>query len=106
MTKDSVDPGDGQTDRSSVLTECEYDWAVVSPSIAVIETIAAVEGVDPVSLSTNKGITLYDSVDTDAIDRLVTNGAVDNVSITFNVNGYTVGIENNTITIKNRSTIH
>ena len=44
-----------------------YDWSCIDPSTAVIETVAAATGREPTSFGP-----LYESVDPDALDALVT----------------------------------
>ena len=82
-----------------ILIEKEYNQSVTSPSMAVIEAIASVEDTDPVCLSTFEGTTLYDYVDTDALDRLLTDGGVDDLSITLTTDEYTVWMEEDRIIV-------
>jgi hypothetical protein len=86
-------------DGDGTLIEAEYHRSATAPSTAVIEAIAAVEEVDPVALSSIEGITLHDYVDSDALDRLFTDRGVDDISVTFTVDEYTVCIERSEITI-------
>lgn len=65
FTGDSNDP---------IHVECQFDDDT-RPSIAIVRAIAAIENVDPVASPTALGITLYDHVDPDALDRLVTTTA-------------------------------
>ncbi|PSP78115.1 hypothetical protein BRC81_08715 [Halobacteriales archaeon QS_1_68_20] len=58
-------------DGSEELIRSEYDWTTSDPSTAVVEAIALVEDTDPVALSRAQEITPSDSVDPDALDRLV-----------------------------------
>ena len=73
-----------------------YDRSETPPSIAVVDAIASVEGVDPVSLSTVGGTTLYDHVDPDALDRLL---GAEGVQISFEVGMYTVQVVPDTVTV-------
>ncbi|WP_394740297.1 HalOD1 output domain-containing protein [Natronococcus roseus] len=59
-------------DESSVL-ERRYGERTAA-SIAVVESIAAVEGVDPTAIEDEYGTTLLDSVDPKALDTLVGDG--------------------------------
>lgn len=76
-----------------------YDWATTAPSIAIVETVAAIEGTDPVALSTDEGLTLGDYVDPEALDTLVADerGAVR--ELTVSVDGYTVRIDGNEVVV-------
>jgi hypothetical protein len=78
--------GDGE------LTEFEYDRMVTVPSTAVIEAIAAVEDTDSIGLSGEYGITLYEHVDTDALDRLVSTERTTDIEVTIGVDDYTVWV--------------
>jgi hypothetical protein len=101
MNEGGVVPDDVQIDADVILAENEYNLSATSPSTAVIESIASVEGLDPFSWSTTNGTTLYDFVDPEALDRLLANGSDNNVSITFAVGNYTVWIDRNKIVIAN-----
>lgn len=54
--------------------EHQYD-ADVPPSIAIVQAIAAIEDVDPTDFQTDPGIRLYDQIDPEALNRLVTNNS-------------------------------
>ncbi|WP_293033503.1 HalOD1 output domain-containing protein [Natronococcus sp.] len=58
--------------ESSVL-ERRYDEQTAA-SVAVVETVAAAEGVDPTAIEDEYGATLLDSVDPKALDTLVGDG--------------------------------
>lgn len=51
---------------SSTEHRAVYDWTNVTPSAAILETLAAATGADELDLSP-----LYESVDPDALDKLV-----------------------------------
>ncbi|WP_049923984.1 HalOD1 output domain-containing protein [Halopiger djelfimassiliensis] len=72
-------PSAGDGDRP-VRVEHEYD-AETPPSIAIVQAIAAIEGIDPMNSPAALGITLYDHVDTEALDRLVTDDSVGAITI-------------------------
>lgn len=62
-----------------------------SPSVAVVEQIAAAEGVDPVDLD----VSLYDVLDPDALDALfrpATDGDAATTRVTFPVADYQVTV--------------
>ncbi|GAB7011576.1 HalOD1 output domain-containing protein [Halorubrum trueperi] len=54
----------------SASTIRRYDWADVSPSVAVVETLSVAMGVDAIDVPT-----LNDALDTDALDAICANGA-------------------------------
>ncbi|WP_418280367.1 HalOD1 output domain-containing protein [Halorubrum sp. DTA98] len=54
-----------------------YDWSVVPPSVAVVETLSDATGRDPIDLPT-----LNDTIDTDGLDALCTGGKPDSEAIT------------------------
>lgn len=78
--------------------EHEYDGETL-PSVAIIQAIAAIEGVNPVDLPTKTGITLYDHVNPGALDQIATVNKDEN-EITVKLvirNGdqYAVEVQNN-----------
>ena len=76
-----------------------YDRSETPPSIAVVDAIASVEGVDPASLSAVGGTTLYDHVDPDALDRLLGSADAEAVRIDFTIGSYTVRVGPETVTV-------
>ena len=62
-----------------------------APSIAVVEAIAALAGVDSVDLS-EAGVVLYDHVDPDALDALVADRPDGDVEVSLSVAGYDVRV--------------
>ncbi|WP_178917872.1 HalOD1 output domain-containing protein [Natronomonas gomsonensis] len=85
-------PGDGEPAPDSHSTiQTEFDWESVTPSTAVIETIAIAANTDPSEIEP-----LYDSVDSEALDRLIqstgtrpTNGGT---TVSFAVSEYEVSV--------------
>ncbi|MFC7140845.1 HalOD1 output domain-containing protein [Halosimplex aquaticum] len=66
-------------------------------SIDVIETIASVTDMDPLTMEPP----LYEAIDTDALDSLYENGAV--ASVEFEYNGHTIRIDDEqTVTVDGR----
>lgn len=65
----------------------------LSPSLAVVEAIADVAGVESVDLADETGIVLYDYVDPDALDALVAGPHEVEVDLTLTVAGYDVRID-------------
>lgn len=57
-------------------------------SVAIVQEIAAVEGTDPAKLPP-----LYDSIDIDALDALVTYSDAQDLTIEFDYDAYTIRVE-------------
>ena len=89
FSSDPTDPG---------RVECEYDRDT-PPSIAIIRAIALIENVDPMDSPTALGLTLYDHIDSGALDRLAIGaGKGSNVAIELTVHNdhqYAVQIRDN-----------
>lgn len=83
------------------LIQQSYDWSERSPSVAVLEAIAAIENVHPTDLHTDPGIRLHDDVDLEALDALVTHDG--DISVSFTVADYTVHIEGSLLTVSARA---
>ena len=62
-----------------------------SPSLAVVEAIAELAGVDPADLS-EEGVVLYEHVDPDALNELVAGQADADVDVSLTVAGYDVRV--------------
>ncbi|QLG26554.1 hypothetical protein HUG10_02915 [Halorarum halophilum] len=80
---------------STVHTErawgrAQYDWSEMTPSVAVVETIAAVENVEPDELVFGQGLPLSEYFDPDALDSLVTH---DDITIAFTGDEYQIRID-------------
>ncbi|MBZ6496189.1 HalOD1 output domain-containing protein [Natrinema longum] len=75
-----------------------YDWATTEPSMAIIGAIASLEEVTPADLSTTLDNTLYDYVDPEALDALVT--ADSRLVISFSIADYGVRITEDGLTIR------
>nr|WP_232833881.1 HalOD1 output domain-containing protein [Saliphagus sp. LR7] len=84
----SVNPSNGDTR----LVEHEFDWGETSPSVAVVYTLASLENRD-----TADGPPLYEYVDPESLDTLVAESG--DVSVTFPVRGYVVGIRGSTVAV-------
>lgn len=91
------DTGGGGHLPDELRTEC--DWTTTDPSVAIIETIASIEGVDPLAFSDRGRLVLQDHVDVDALDRLVGDGRTNVTDITVEVDGYTVRIRGDELVV-------
>ena len=74
--------GDTHTERE-VIGKSTYDWSNTAPSTAVIDAIAAIENVEPSDLEGSLEAPLYNYIDPEALDRLVTRDSQITVSFTF-----------------------
>lgn len=84
---DGANDSDGETG----VVRAGYDWADISPSTAVVETLAVAMDRDPATMEP-----LYDRIDPDALDVLVrSDGRVPprtSVTVSFEVEGYEVTV--------------
>ena len=72
----------------------QYDWSIVAPSTAVLESVSSLRGVDPTDLDP-----LYGFVDPEGLDALfVPDARASDTSVTF-------GFQNDTITVHGDGTI-
>ncbi|WP_440007386.1 HalOD1 output domain-containing protein [Halomicrococcus sp. SG-WS-1] len=90
MSGDGERPGEEPTGRDELpdASPADYDWAVTSPVAAVTELVADATDRDPATLDP-----LYDYVDPDALNALVTSSNDDQaprVRITLMYAGYEV----------------
>lgn len=74
-----------------------YDWSNVSPSVAIIETIAVLENGEPRGAVDVLETPLNEYVSTDALDTLVKNDSLTAISLTISdyyvrISGDTVGV--------------
>ena len=95
----------GSTDREPIseTVRVGYDRTDTSPSLAVVEAIADLAGVEPTALADEAGIVLYEYVDPGALDALVTGGRDAAVGVSFTVDSYEVFV-NETGVVVSRST--
>lgn len=75
-----------------------YDWSNVSPSVAIIETMAVFEHGEPRRAADVLETPLNEHVSTDALDALVRNDTLTAISLIISdyhvlITGNTVGIE-------------
>ncbi|AXR82451.1 hypothetical protein AArcMg_2459 [Natrarchaeobaculum sulfurireducens] len=68
------------------------------PSIAIAKGIAILENVNPQALATARDIKLYDYVDPDALDKLVTSD--EDVSVYFFVEDYRIEITESKLVVE------
>lgn len=58
------------------------------PSIAVIEAIAAIKGIDPMDMDS----TLYDYIDPDALNQLFLSNDLGDIEVDFTIDQYTLTV--------------
>lgn len=89
-TPNPPEDGEPAPDSNSTI-QTEFDWESVEPSTAVIETIAIAANADPSGIEP-----LYESVDPDALDRLIQSDGTrptDNATtVSFTVSEYEVSV--------------
>lgn len=93
LMSDSERPGeDGPTAETGGSIRAEFDWSVVPPSTAVVETVAIAADREPTALEP-----LYDTVDPDALDTLFssmgTKTTDGDATVRFALDGYEVTVE-------------
>jgi hypothetical protein len=72
--------------------QAEYDWSAVTPSTAVVETLAVAMDREPTKITP-----LYESVDPDALDTLVSQdrkaSSAGNSTVSFHHDGHEVTVD-------------
>lgn len=77
--------------------EREYDWATVTPTVAILKTIASYEQTTPTEIAENLDTHIITELDTDALDNLLTSKPATTISFPFA--DYHVQLQGNTIKI-------
>ncbi len=75
----------------------EHDEAGLSPSLAVVEAIADLAGVESIDLADEAGIVLYDYIDPDALDALVAGAHDTELDLSVTIAGYDVRIDESAV---------
>ncbi|MCU4924667.1 hypothetical protein OB905_01540 [Halobacteria archaeon AArc-dxtr1] len=81
------------SNRDTKMIRGTYDWSQTVPSLAVLDAIAKLEGVATPALQ----IVLYDHIDPDALDALLTTEKA--VTVRFQVEGYQIQIVGDELTV-------
>lgn len=86
MTDDDTQTSDGETG----VVRAAYDWRTISPSVAVVQTLAIALDSEPTTIEV-----LHDVVDADALDSLVTADADDGSgpTVSFPIEGRSVTVD-------------
>ncbi|MBB6645019.1 hypothetical protein H5V44_01665 [Halobellus sp. MBLA0160] len=80
-TDTADEPTRRRTDAMTEPIRTRYEWSSTDPATAVIESVAAATGCDPVTIGP-----LHDSVDPDALDALIrSDGATDTDTVTVSL---------------------
>ncbi|WP_139169296.1 HalOD1 output domain-containing protein [Natronobacterium texcoconense] len=69
----------------------QYDWSTAEPSIAIVEAIATLENIDPLDVSMSLDCTLFDHINPDALDTLITDDKP--ISISFALDEYSIRMD-------------
>lgn len=77
--------------RKTERVSRSYGRSTTSPTTAVVKAIADLEGVAPTEVKDELGFTVYEYVDPDAFDTLVTEG--ESVSVSVDIADYRVWID-------------
>lgn len=80
--------------------ERQYDWSTISPSVAVLDAIARFEGTNTARMADRLKPTLGQTIDSDAVDALLTSSA--SVSLSFTFADYAIQIAGDTVAIGRR----
>jgi hypothetical protein len=88
---------DGRDDESGgVSRTTQYDRTTTEPSTVIVETIAAVRECEPTAITP-----LFDSVDPDALDALLTTPHSDtDVEVTLALDGFDVTVSPDYVTVE------
>jgi|SRR6056297_2969728 len=70
------------------------------PSLAVVEGIARLAGVDPDALAAETGVVLYDHVNPDALNALVTDHPDVDVSLSLTIDEYDVRVDGDEVVVR------
>lgn len=91
MSHDTNDRGDGHATAAQNTVQHEWEEPF-HPSVTIVEAVAAATGTEPTELPA-----LQKHVDSDALDTLVSQGELSEISISFEYAGTDVVIEGNGI---------
>ena len=87
----------GNSPTRTGVGQQQLDWSETTPSMAVIDAIASVENTEPTDVVEELDTTLFDHVDPEALDALITG---DNpVSISFTIDEYEVRFDGDTLEV-------
>ncbi|MFO8116333.1 MAG: HalOD1 output domain-containing protein [Halorubrum sp.] len=96
----SAPTSDSDTGSLSEVTRVSHRCDDRTPSLAIVEAIADLTGVEPGALAHDAGIVLYDHVDPDAIDTLVAHHPDSGVDLSFTVDEYDVRVDPDEVVVR------
>jgi hypothetical protein len=70
------------------------------PSLAIVEALADLTGVDPDALADDADIVLYDHINPEALDALVAHGPDVGVTLSFTVDEYDVFVNREEVVVR------
>lgn len=92
MSESERPDDDEPTSDARESIQAEFDWSEVTPSTAVIETVAIAADCEPTGLEP-----LYDAIEPDALNTLIrsmeTNLTDGDATVTFAFDGYQVTVQ-------------
>ncbi|QLG48269.1 HalOD1 output domain-containing protein [Natrinema halophilum] len=74
-----------------------YVWSSTTPTVAIVNAIAGIENVDPTDLPVTLNTALYDHIDPEALDTLVTTS--NDPKLSFAIDEYRIEIDGNQLFI-------
>ncbi|MFP8954889.1 HalOD1 output domain-containing protein [Natrialbaceae archaeon A-arb3/5] len=87
----------GDSSARTGIVQQQLDWSETTPSMAVIDAIASAENTEPTDVSEELDTTLFNHVDPEALDALVTGNK--RISISFTIDEYEVRFDGNKLDI-------
>ncbi|MFW6316835.1 MAG: HalOD1 output domain-containing protein [Halorubrum sp.] len=91
---------DSDTGSLPGVTRVSHRCKDRTPSIAIVEALAGLTGVDPSALADETGIVLYEHVDPEAIDALVAHRTDGGVALSFTVDEYDVHVDADDVVVR------
>ena len=86
-------------DSDAEVVQTREDWSSPIPTVAILDAVSDVENVSPLELD----FVLYNHIDPEALDSLVSTRQGDGVEIQFSIGGRSVRIDAETITISHEN---
>lgn len=74
----------------------QHDWSNTDPSTAIITTISDLEETAPETMD----LVLFDYIDPEGLDTLVSGYDDDDLSVQFRIDGYDIKIVNEQLTVR------
>ncbi len=84
---------------ASETVRIEHDCDETPPSLAIVEGIAYLAGVEPADLRDETGIVLFEHVEPDALDALVVGRPETDVDISLLIDDYRVSVDETSVVV-------